>query len=147
MARQLLPGVRELSRRDIDSILARNLVGRLVFSCGDRLDVQPIGFVYHRGSIYGRTAPSSRLARMAARGADVAFEVDEIETTLRWRSVIVHGTVETLPMDDLDHEERDRVAGLLRKVIPATFTEDDPVPDRSEVVRIRIEEVTGRAMD
>jgi nitroimidazol reductase NimA-like FMN-containing flavoprotein (pyridoxamine 5'-phosphate oxidase superfamily) len=147
MEQQLLPGIRELNRRDIDSILGRNLVGRLVFSRGDRLDVQPIGFVYHRGCIYGRTAPSSLLGTLAATGAEVAFEVDEIETTLRWRSVVVHGKVETVPMDEIEDRERERVTALLRKVIPATFTCDDPVPQRSVVVRIGIHEVTGRAME
>lgn len=139
--------VRELDRQDINALLARNLVGRLAFGSGDRIEVQPIGFVFHDGWIYGRTSPGMKLQSLTEVGDQVAFEVDEIESMLHWRSVIIRGDFEIMAPDTAGETEWDHTVKLLRRVIPDTFTHNDPVADRSVVFRIRVQEATGRAME
>ena len=56
------PTFRELSRHECDLLLARNHVGRLAFAVHDRVDIQPIHYVYEPGWLFGRTSEGSKPA-------------------------------------------------------------------------------------
>jgi nitroimidazol reductase NimA-like FMN-containing flavoprotein (pyridoxamine 5'-phosphate oxidase superfamily) len=77
----------------------------------------------------------------------VAFEVDEVEDLHRWRSVVVHGGFYSLDPEGPSWEraELEKAIEILRTLIPATFTEEDPTPTRTVVFRIGVQEVSGRA--
>lgn len=145
MATSLMPQVRELDQRDVKSILVRNYVGRLAFGAHDRIEIRPIHYVYSDGRIYGRTSYGAKFERFEILPAPVAFEVDEVESMFRWRSVIAHGTL-TVLTPDADAREWGEAVQLLRRLVRAAFTDDDPVPQRSLVFRITLDEVSGRAM-
>jgi nitroimidazol reductase NimA-like FMN-containing flavoprotein (pyridoxamine 5'-phosphate oxidase superfamily) len=68
-------------------------VGRLAFSFRDRVDIEPIHYVYADGYIYGRTQFGSKVT-VLAHHPWIAFEVDEVTTLFAWRSVVVHGRIE-----------------------------------------------------
>src|SRR6476620_8514797 len=68
---------RELPRDEIEEMLLRNKVGRLAFSFHDRVDIQPIHYVYERGWLYGRTSEGEKMATLQ-HNQWVAFEIDEI---------------------------------------------------------------------
>ena len=51
---------RDMSRDEIEAMLLRNRVGRLAFSLHDRVDIQPIHYIYERGWLYGRTSEETR---------------------------------------------------------------------------------------
>lgn len=139
--------VRELDEADISAILARNFVGRLAFASGEEIEIQPIGFVYHEGSIYGRTAPGTKLRALSGSRRRVGLEVDEIDSMFHWRSVVVHGDFQLLDPRDTEPAEWERVVALLRRAVPDTFTDRDPIADRAVVFRIRVASATGRAME
>src|SRR2546430_5826564 len=82
---------RELARQEIENILERNNVGRLAFSLHDRVDIQPIHYVYERGWLYGRTSEGEKMATLQ-HNQWVAFEIDDIKDTFDWRSVVIHGS-------------------------------------------------------
>jgi nitroimidazol reductase NimA-like FMN-containing flavoprotein (pyridoxamine 5'-phosphate oxidase superfamily) len=88
----MAPRVRELDDLDIRAILARNLLGRLALFRDGQIDILPLHYVYWEGSIYGRTSPGGKLAAMDPGGTPVAFEVDEVRSMKKWRSVLIHGT-------------------------------------------------------
>lgn len=140
---------RVLEPEEIRDVLARNNVGRMAYSRENVIDIEPIGYVYSDGWIYGRTSEGRKLQITGETWWPVAFEVDEIEGTFRWRSVVVNGGFYVLSPDGPEWEraERERAIELLRTVTPEAFTATDPVPYRDIVFRIAVQEATGRAME
>jgi nitroimidazol reductase NimA-like FMN-containing flavoprotein (pyridoxamine 5'-phosphate oxidase superfamily)/osmotically-inducible protein OsmY len=138
------PLIEALSVTDSEEILARNSVGRLAFSVHGRVNVVPVHFVYDQGWVYGRTSPGGKLLQIL-RNRRVAFEVDEHKALFDWRSVVVHGTFYVIEKSGENAAVFEHAVGLVRKLIPATLTESDPVPFRSHLFRINAAEITGRA--
>ncbi len=145
------PLIRDLSREAIDRILRRNVVGRLAFAREQRVEIQPVHYVYSDDWIYGR---------MEARGTKfeavdetaylwrpVAFEVDEVDGLYHWRSVVVRGGLYLLPEDGAPPavEARRLAREAMKRAFPAAFTDEDPGAFRTELFRIAVQEVTGRA--
>jgi uncharacterized protein len=137
---------RRLSADECNEILARNHVGRLAYARGNRVDIQPVSYVLADTWIYGRTSPGAKLEMIGGGWWPVAFEVDEIDSLFCWRSVVVHGGFYTIPEDgsETDRQEWETGVEVLRKLIPETFTPDDPVPSRNVVFRIAVQEMTGK---
>ena len=140
------PRFRTLDRSEIDAILARNHVGRLAYLTESHVDIQPIHYVYDDGWIYGRTSEGAKLQATGHMWSPVAFEVDEIHDVFHWRSVVVHGGFYVIPHDGAAWEKEEWARGvqLLRRLIPETFTEADPVAFRTILFRIAVQQATGR---
>jgi len=145
MTRTMDPVFRELAASEADALLARNHVGRIAYSFHDRVDIEPIHYVFADNAIYMRTEPGSKLATLA-HAPWVAFEVDEVDGPFDWQSVVVHGTVYVL--DDAGPKQaRDAYAlavERLREVMPGALTRDDPVPARRVILKLYSATVTGR---
>jgi len=140
------PVIRELSRGECDAILARHNVGRLAFASGPHVEIEPINYVFSEGWVYCRTSRGTKVA-IIEHHRWVAFEVDEVDGLFDWRSVVVHGAAYFLDSNSpaVDEPSFTRGVALLRDLVPGTGTEDDPVPFRLLVMRIHIDQVTGRA--
>jgi nitroimidazol reductase NimA-like FMN-containing flavoprotein (pyridoxamine 5'-phosphate oxidase superfamily) len=138
--------IRELTRTEIDEVLARNNVGRIAYSFRDRVDIEPINYVYDAGWIYGRTQLGTKLT-VVQHNYWVAFEVDEVDDNLGWRSVVVRGGFYILVDEGTDQsrELREQAIAQIRRLTPEAFTEQDPVPFRDIVFRIAVQEVEGRS--
>ena len=130
-------------------ILERNHVGRIAFSFHDRVDIEPIHYVYADGWIYGRTTPGAKLVTLQHHRW-VAFEVDEVEGLFSWQSVVVHGAVYFLePSTERTQDDEASVAyeaavAYLRRIIPAGLQHNDPTPERTIIFRIHTSEISGR---
>jgi uncharacterized protein len=135
-----------LGRAESEAILARNNVGRLAYARANRVDIEPVHYVFSDGWIYGRTSAGKKIEMVGYSWWPVAFEVDEITALFEWKSVVVHGGFYTLRRDGGPAEtvEWERAVELLRTLIPQTFTEDDPTPFRDIVFRIAVQEISGR---
>ncbi|HUF28637.1 MAG TPA: pyridoxamine 5'-phosphate oxidase family protein [Gemmatimonadaceae bacterium] len=140
------PLVRELERAECEAILSRNIVGRLAFAFRDRVDIEPVHYVYGDGWLWGRTSSSAKLD-VLRHSRWIAFEVDEIDGVFDWRSVVAHGAFYTLDPDGAPAERTALARGmeLLRRIVPATGTPDDPVPHRNVLFRIHVDRLAGRA--
>ena len=136
---------RELPREEIETILLRNNVGRLAFSVHDRVDVQPIHYVYERGWLYGRTSEGDKIAALK-HNQWIAFEVDEVADIFEWTSVVIHGSLWILhPRGSARAEEVwAKAAELVSKLVPGALTEYDPVSFRQILFRIAVSDVRGR---
>lgn len=136
---------RELSRDEIEEIIARNNVGRVAFAFHDRVDIQPIHYVYERGWLYGRTSEGDKLATLQ-HNQWVAFEIDEINDTFDWRSVVIHGSFWRLhPLGSPRAEEVwAKAAELVSRIVPGALSDQDPVAFRHVLFRIAISDVRGR---
>ena len=136
---------RDLSREETEALLLRNKVGRLAFYVHDRVDIQPIHYVYEPGWIYGRTSIGEKIATLE-HNRWVAFEVDEVEDIFDWRSVVVHGSFWKLPPRGSPHAEElwTRAANLVSQIVPGALTERDPVAFRHILFRIAVGDASGR---
>ncbi|MBC7896311.1 MAG: pyridoxamine 5'-phosphate oxidase family protein [Cytophagaceae bacterium] len=140
------PQVRELTRPEIDAFLAARTHGRIAYSFHDRVDIEPIHYVYEAGWLYGRTQPGLKLS-VLQRNPWVAFEVDEVRGTFDWTSVVVKGTVYFVDdaATDRSEEIHQRVLERLRTLIPEALTPDDPVPERRVLFRLLVDDARGRS--
>jgi nitroimidazol reductase NimA-like FMN-containing flavoprotein (pyridoxamine 5'-phosphate oxidase superfamily) len=145
MTRHEYPLFREVDANEAKAILARNHVGRIAYTFHDRVDIEPISYVFAGGAIYVRTSPGSKLATLAHMPW-VAFEVDEFEGPFDWRSVVAHGTVYPLHEDgSLTERATYRLAVQeLRELVPRALEDDDPTPARRVLLRLQPSELTGR---
>ncbi len=145
MARTNRPEFSDLSRGECVALLERHHIGRLAFSFHDRVDVEPISYVFAEGCIYGRTSPGTKLVAVRHHPW-VAFQVDEIEGRFDWRSVVAHGTLYFLEPGggDRDREAYERALDLLREIDAEAMTASDATPHRTSVFRIFADEITGR---
>ena len=139
------PRIRELARVEMEAILARNNVGRIAYAFQDRVDIEPINYVYANGWVYCRTSRGAKL-EMMLHHRWVAFEVDEVRGMFDWQSVVVRGAIYVLTAASPE-DERNAFApgiGLLKQLVPVTLEGHDPVPLRQVVFRIHLDEITGR---
>jgi nitroimidazol reductase NimA-like FMN-containing flavoprotein (pyridoxamine 5'-phosphate oxidase superfamily) len=136
---------REMTRDDIEAMLLRNNVGRLAFSFHDRVDIQPIHYVYEHGWLYGRTSEGDKIMALT-HNQWVAFEVDEVNDVFNWRSIVIHGSFWLLHPRGSAHAEElwVKAAELMNRIVPGSLTEKDPVPFRQTLFRIAVSDVRGR---
>ena len=139
---------RNLARPEMEALLGRHNIGRIAFTDGHRVDIEPISYVYDDGAIYGRAAPGTRMTALRGRPW-VAFEVDEIRSHVDWESVVVKGTVyvvqpsQAMPM----REQYEKALHVIRSVMPDALTEKDPMPSRTILFRLHIDEMEGRSAE
>jgi nitroimidazol reductase NimA-like FMN-containing flavoprotein (pyridoxamine 5'-phosphate oxidase superfamily) len=138
------PAFRDLTSDESRAILERHNVGRIAFSFHDRVDIQPIHYVFKDNWLYGRTSRGSKFATIA-HNPWCAFEVDEIRGLFDWDSVVVKGHLELLDPEQASQDAYTRGLELMRDIVPETFSDQDPVPQRSILFRFHATEVTGRS--
>ena len=139
------PRFRALDVAECETLLSAHQVGRLAFSFRDRVDIEPIHYVYWEGWIYGRTSPGTKL-RALTYNRLVAFEVDEVDALFSWRSVVVKGALFVLAPEDFGPMNGvwEQAVFQLQRIVPAAFTADDPTPERTIIFRIQADQITGR---
>jgi nitroimidazol reductase NimA-like FMN-containing flavoprotein (pyridoxamine 5'-phosphate oxidase superfamily) len=137
-----LPVFRTLGDGECRDLLASHHIGRLAFTFHDRVDIEPISYVYSDGWLYCRTAPGTKLAKLAHHPW-VALEVDEISGPFDWQSVVAHGTAYFFTPGREDAHYNAAVKAL-RMIDPRALTHEDLVPERTMLFRIHIDSLTGR---
>ena len=140
------PAFRALDRAASEALLAACSVGRLAFSHQQRVDVEPVHYVFRDGWIFGRTQRGTKVTQLAHRPW-VAFEVDVGRALFDWESVVVHGRVEFPDPADgpRERELHAKAVTAFRTLVPAAFTAEDPTPARTLVFAISVQELSGRA--
>jgi nitroimidazol reductase NimA-like FMN-containing flavoprotein (pyridoxamine 5'-phosphate oxidase superfamily) len=116
----------------------------LAFSFRDRVDIQPIHYVYDNNWLIGRTGVGSKLVKLAHHPW-CAFEVDEVHGLFHWDSVVVHGSFTLLDPKLGSSDLYTRAVERLQQFIPGTFTDDDPAPERVIPFAVHIDELRGRS--
>ena len=128
---------------DARGLLARHHVGRLAFTVDGKADIEPIHYTLRDDWIYCRTSAGTKLTALTERPW-VAFEVDEVEGPFDWLSVVVHGTMYSITDRASDREARVQAIVAVREFNPTAFTPEDPVPERTALVRIYVHDLVGR---
>jgi nitroimidazol reductase NimA-like FMN-containing flavoprotein (pyridoxamine 5'-phosphate oxidase superfamily) len=135
----------DLTIEECEELLARTHVGRIAYVLESGADIEPIGYVFDRTWLFGRTSPGTKLTALGHRPW-VAFEVDEVEGRFDWQSVVVHGSFRVLASEGSEHDVRlyERAEQLVRSVDPLMGTRDDPASFRTVLFGIHIDDMVGR---
>lgn len=134
----------DLSHAFAYAMLKRLHVGRLAYSLHDRVDIQPVNYVFDDGWIVGRTQVGSKLSTLT-HNPWCAFEVDDVRGLFDWDSVVARGSFHILDPEQGSVDRYRRALTVLRELIPGTLTADDPAPERSILFGVHVDEMTGRS--
>ena len=134
----------DLSHAFAYAMLKRLHVGRLAYSLHDRVDIQPVNYVFDDGWIVGRTQVGSKLSTLT-HNPWCAFEVDDVRGLFDWDSVVARGSFHILDPEQGSVDRYRRALAVLRELIPGTMSADDPAPERSILFGVHVDEMTGRS--
>jgi uncharacterized protein len=138
--------VRELSPEEIEEFLRGQRIARLGCSAGGETYVVPVIYAYEDGAVVTVTT-EGRKTRMLRENPRVCVEVDEYDADSNgsWRSVIAQGTSEELAGDAIE-----AALSLLRSRFSRNAGREAaprPLGEGVVVLRIRLEEMSGRAVE
>jgi nitroimidazol reductase NimA-like FMN-containing flavoprotein (pyridoxamine 5'-phosphate oxidase superfamily) len=86
--------IHHLDADGIEAMLASSIVGRIACNqSGDRPYLVPLAYAYDGESIYAVSGPGRKLDLMRA-DPRISFEVDRVEQSDRWQSVVAEGEFE-----------------------------------------------------
>jgi nitroimidazol reductase NimA-like FMN-containing flavoprotein (pyridoxamine 5'-phosphate oxidase superfamily) len=128
--------IRHLEADGIESLLASSIVGRIACNAaGERPYLVPLAYAYDGESIYAASGPGRKLDLMRA-DPRVSFEVDRVQQSDTWQSVVVEGEFEEVS----DADEIQLAVGLLERAtgVPVVMGE------HSIVFRLRLTAKSGR---
>jgi nitroimidazol reductase NimA-like FMN-containing flavoprotein (pyridoxamine 5'-phosphate oxidase superfamily) len=128
---------------EIDQLLRSQQIGRLGLSGDGRLYIFPVTYGYDGKAICVLSREGMKVGLMRTH-PEVCFEVEDITSPARWRTVIAHGAFEELTKE----EDRDAAMAVIaaqgeQPLLPSMA----PYLDGSEAIvvfRINVTEVTGR---
>jgi nitroimidazol reductase NimA-like FMN-containing flavoprotein (pyridoxamine 5'-phosphate oxidase superfamily) len=104
----------ELNELQIDALLKQQVTGRIACHASGVTYIVPVNYVYDGTSIYGHSSKGKKI-EMMRENPEVCFEVDEIQTIFRWKSVIAWGKFEEVT----DMAERQRIMqALIHRIMP-----------------------------
>lgn len=132
----------ELTAEEIEQLLRQQGIGRLGVTGAGRVYIFPLSYGYDGTFIYGHSQLGLKVQLMRQH-PDVCFEVEEVESPSRWRTVLAHGRFEEL-WDQPSRDEAFAQIAAQGDLVPPSLA---PYSGRSEtliVYRIRVTEKTGR---
>lgn len=133
--------ISEIGYRESRELLRDRNIGRLGCCRESKPYVIPVNYFFDGEDIYIHSMPGRKIEIMRAN-PHVCLQVDEIEDTFNWLSVIAFGQFEEV----YDTTERDRIMAAMFKRLPhMTPVESKAMDSMSEVIvfRIRVERITG----
>jgi nitroimidazol reductase NimA-like FMN-containing flavoprotein (pyridoxamine 5'-phosphate oxidase superfamily) len=149
--------IAELTESEMESLLRRQVVGRIGCHADGLVYVVPVNYVYDAGSIYGQTGQGMKVDMMR-RNPSVCFEVDQVDDIGNWQSVIGWGTYEELSGKEASDVTNRLVARLMQMVatgrsahhyhLTGSSIRDAYTAGRGVaaiVYRIRLDRKTGRS--
>jgi nitroimidazol reductase NimA-like FMN-containing flavoprotein (pyridoxamine 5'-phosphate oxidase superfamily) len=117
----------------------------MAYSFHDRVDIEPISYVFADEAFSMRTEPGSKLETLA-HAPWVALEVDEVDGPFDWRSVVAHGTVYVLHNEGTPDARATYHAAVerIRELMPEALDTHDPVPARRVIIKLYPATLVGR---
>jgi hypothetical protein len=104
----------KLSEKQIEDLLTKQVTGRLGCHANGITYVVPLNYVYRHPNIFAHSAKGKKI-EMMRKNSKVCFQVDEIQSTFRWQSVIAWGRFEEIT--DIDEKEQ-VMQGIIHRMMP-----------------------------
>jgi nitroimidazol reductase NimA-like FMN-containing flavoprotein (pyridoxamine 5'-phosphate oxidase superfamily) len=143
----------EMTNEEIEGLLKEQVTGRIACGTDGNIYIVPINYVYNGADIYGHSAQGKKIDMMR-KNPEVCFEVDDIQSIFRWKSVVAWGTFEEIT--DMDEKERVMQA-IIHRIMPLSqnapdhpshgITEkDSDIGSKVELIiyKIKLSKKTGR---
>jgi nitroimidazol reductase NimA-like FMN-containing flavoprotein (pyridoxamine 5'-phosphate oxidase superfamily) len=123
-------------------VIRSGKIGHLGFVADGELFVMPINYIFEDGSIYSHSLPGLKIDAMRSHGR-VCFQVEEIESNLNWRSVLIHGNFEELRVPSDRRKVLTKLIARFPLLTPveSLMAQDASAPD-SIVFRIIVDRMT-----
>ena len=138
--------MRELTPDEIEAFLREQRIARLGCHAGGETYIVPVIYAYGDGAVVSVTQEGRKIA-MLRENPRVCVEIDEYDTDGKgsWRSVIAYGNAAELAGDEIQAA----LALLRERFARAAGREASPRPlsPGTVVLRIRLEDVSGRAVE
>jgi nitroimidazol reductase NimA-like FMN-containing flavoprotein (pyridoxamine 5'-phosphate oxidase superfamily) len=138
----------------IESILKNAEVCRLAFSDEDRPYLVPMCFGYEDRTLYFHSAPEGRKLDIIRKNPKVCFEVESGNEMIRsedacswsqkYSSVIGFGWADIL---DDPEDKKKALDVIMAHYSHASFTYPDKTLSRMVIIRVRIDQMTGKASE
>lgn len=133
----------ELSHERAIELLTESRVGHLGVISGDEPYVSPISYVVMDGAVYLRTGRGRRIDAIQ-ENPRVCIEVSQTDAGA-WESVIVWGDAEIVGDDATEQRVIMAILEKYREVMGSPLSPGSVFPDPGVVVRIPIEDLSGRS--
>ena len=138
-------------REEMEAIIRGCKVCRLGMADGSEPYVVPMSFGYDGNHVYLHTSPRGRKMEILRRHPRVCLEFDILDGmiesdrgcgwSVRFRSVLIFGNA----LELADPEEKRRgLATIMAQYSSGEYTFPDEILERTAVIRIDIESMTGR---
>lgn len=128
--------IRHLDPDRIEALLAGSIVGRIACNAaGERPYLVPLAYAYDGESIYAVSGPGRKIDLMRA-DPRISFEVDRVEASDTWQSVVAEGEYEEVT----DPDEIQMAIALLEGATGVPVA----MGDHSIVFRLRLTAKSGR---
>ncbi|MGO4535894.1 pyridoxamine 5'-phosphate oxidase family protein [Leifsonia sp. 2MCAF36] len=114
----------EMTHDERETLLASQRVGRLGLIDGRLPYVVPISYAYRDGAVYCHSAQGQKVRALRSQ-SEVCFEVDELLSLEKWRSVIAYGRFEQLVGADAQEGVR-ILLDRFRPLVSVTATDVPP---------------------
>lgn len=141
-----------LNKLQIESVLYKNLVGRIGFLDNKKkVFIIPVTYVFDGEALYVQSREGLKIESMR-KNSNVCFQVDDIDNMANWRSVLVWGNYEELKVK----KDQDYAQKTLKERLQPLITSETAQPHemraphivvkekKSILYRITIDEYTGR---
>jgi nitroimidazol reductase NimA-like FMN-containing flavoprotein (pyridoxamine 5'-phosphate oxidase superfamily) len=128
--------IQHLEPERIEALLSGEIVGRIACNApGERPYLVPLAYAYDGESIYAVSGPGRKIELMRA-DPRISFEVDRVETSDTWQSVVAEGDYEEVT----DADEIQMAVALLEGATGVPVV----MGDHSIVFRLRLTTKSGR---
>lgn len=104
----------KLNENQIEDLLTKQVTGRLGCHANGITYIVPINYFYRNPYIFAHSAGGQKIDMMR-KNPKVCFQVDEIESVFRWKSVIAWGKFEEITGFD---EKQQAMQGLIHRMMP-----------------------------
>ncbi|HET9660736.1 MAG TPA: pyridoxamine 5'-phosphate oxidase family protein [Thermomicrobiales bacterium] len=128
--------IQHLEPERIEALLSAEIVGRIACNAvGERPYLVPLAYAYDGESIYAVSGPGRKIELMQA-DPRISFEVDRVEASDTWQSVVAEGDYEEVT----DADEIQMAVALLEGATGVPVV----MGDHSIVFRLRLTAKSGR---
>lgn len=149
--------MKDLTQEECLTLLADNYIGRMAYTSKGRAEVIPITYYYdpEQHAVISYSGEGHKIEAMRLHNS-VSFQVDEISSLDKWRSVLLYGTYEELSGMDAKYQlhkfseevkkiilrKDNSTLHFIREFSSKTDTSGTPI-----VYRLKITEIHGKRRD
>ncbi|MER3499269.1 MAG: pyridoxamine 5'-phosphate oxidase [Chitinophagaceae bacterium] len=125
-----------LTSEQIEDLLKENIIGWLACSNGQYSYIVPVTYLYNGQTILVHSRMGLKI-EMMRKSKQVCFEVEDIKTYTKWKTVLVYGTYREITEEDERYATMDR---FVKNMISLKISETPRPPEAG--LKLPVKEVS-----